>query len=75
MSPLLPRTRYSLGIFLLACLASYSVLATPLPGDQDLIRERQNRLLEEQQRRLEQLKELPGKQSECDKHRKGDGFI
>ncbi|WP_296230868.1 ShlB/FhaC/HecB family hemolysin secretion/activation protein [Pseudomonas sp. UBA4617] len=34
------------------------------PGDQDLIRERQNRLLEEQQRRLEQLKELPGKGAE-----------
>ncbi|MGC5700173.1 ShlB/FhaC/HecB family hemolysin secretion/activation protein [Pseudomonas sp. NFXW11] len=31
------------------------------PGDQDLIRDRQNRLLEEQQRRLEELKELPGK--------------
>lgn len=31
------------------------------PGDQDLIRERQNRLLEEQQRRLEELRSLPGK--------------
>ncbi|MDD1147474.1 ShlB/FhaC/HecB family hemolysin secretion/activation protein, partial [Pseudomonas sp. TNT2022 ID357] len=31
------------------------------PGDQDLIRDRQNRLLEEQQRRLEELKDLPGK--------------
>lgn len=30
------------------------------PGDQDLIRERQNRLLEEQQRRLEELRNLPG---------------
>lgn len=33
----------------------------PTPGDQDLIRDRQNRLIEEQQRRLEELKELPGK--------------
>ena len=62
MSPLLPRTRYSLGILLLACLASHSVMAANLPGDQDLIRDRQNRLLKEQQRRLEQLKELPGKE-------------
>ncbi len=61
MSASLPRTRYSLSIALLACLASHSVLAATLPGDQDLIRERQNRLLEDQQRRLEQLKELPGK--------------
>ncbi|MDP9507354.1 ShlB/FhaC/HecB family hemolysin secretion/activation protein, partial [Pseudomonas protegens] len=42
-------------------------IAAPLPaptfnpGDQDLIRDRQNRLLEEQQRRLEELKDLPGK--------------
>ena len=41
--------------------------AAPLPGPafnpgvQDLIRDRQNRLLEEQQRRLEELKDLPGK--------------
>lgn len=33
----------------------------PTPGDQELIRERQDRLLEEQRRRLEELKELPGK--------------
>ncbi|MGO0704101.1 ShlB/FhaC/HecB family hemolysin secretion/activation protein [Pseudomonas paracarnis] len=59
----LPRTRYSLSIALLACLASHCVMAATLPGDQDLIRERQNRLLEDQQRRLEQLKELPGKEA------------
>ena len=35
--------------------------AAPTPGDTDLIRERQNRLLEEQRRRLEELKDLPGK--------------
>ncbi len=33
------------------------------PGEQDLIRDRQDRLLEEQRRRLEDLKDLPGKQS------------
>lgn len=58
-----PRTRYSLSIALLVCLASPSVMAATLPGDQDLIRDRQNRLLEDQQRRLEQLKELPGKEA------------
>ena len=63
MSSQLPRTRYSLSIALLACLVSHSVMAATLPGDQDLIRERQNRLLEDQQRRLEQLKELPGKEA------------
>lgn len=31
------------------------------PGDQDLIRDRQDRLLEEQRRRLEDLRDLPGK--------------
>lgn len=31
----------------------------PTPGDTDLIRERQERLLDEQRRRLEDLKELP----------------
>ncbi|XMB52399.1 ShlB/FhaC/HecB family hemolysin secretion/activation protein [Pseudomonas fluorescens] len=37
--------------------------ATPqnAPGITDLIRDRQDRLLEEQQRRLEELKDLPGK--------------
>lgn len=33
------------------------------PGVTDLIRDRQDRLLEEQQRRLEELKDLPGKAS------------
>lgn len=39
------------------------VQAAPTPGVTDLIRERQDRLLEEQNRRLEELKELPGKQA------------
>ncbi|SFY29717.1 POTRA domain-containing protein, partial [Pseudomonas sp. NFACC47-1] len=37
--------------------------AAPTPGDTDLIRERQNRLLEEQRRRLEDLKNLPGQEA------------
>ncbi|WP_426133447.1 ShlB/FhaC/HecB family hemolysin secretion/activation protein [Pseudomonas sp. PWP3-1b2] len=63
MSSLLPRTRYLLCTFLLAYLSLNSAMAAPTPGDQDLIRDRQNRLLEEQQRRLEELKDLPGKEA------------
>ena len=51
--------------FLLVGLAgvNFAVAAPgPTPGDQDLIRERQERLLEEQRRRLEELQDLPGKQ-------------
>jgi hemolysin activation/secretion protein len=48
----------------LLCLSPLNTaLAAPTPGDTDLIRERQDRLLEEQRRRLEELKELPGKQA------------
>ncbi len=39
---------------------SYSSAWAASPGDQDLIRERQNRLLEEQQRCLEELRKLRG---------------
>ena len=47
----------------LLCLSPLNLAyAAPTPGDTDLIRERQDRLLEEQRRRLEELKELPGKQ-------------
>ena len=63
MSSLLPRTRYLLCTFLLACLSLNSATAAPTPGDQDLIRDRQNRLLEEQQRRLQELQDLPGKEA------------
>lgn len=46
----------------LLCLSPLTLAyAAPTPGDTDLIRERQDRLLEEQRRRLEELKELPGK--------------
>ena len=44
------------------CLSPLTLAyAATTPGDTDLIRERQDRLLEEQRRRLEQLKDLPGK--------------
>ena len=44
------------------CLGTFGAAhAAPTPGDTDLIRDRQDRLLEEQRRRLEELKELPGK--------------
>ncbi|NWN49163.1 ShlB/FhaC/HecB family hemolysin secretion/activation protein [Pseudomonas sp. MAFF 301514] len=49
--------------FLLAYLSLNSATAAPTPGDQDLIRDRQNRLLEEQRRRLEELQDLPGKEA------------
>ncbi|MDR2880782.1 MAG: ShlB/FhaC/HecB family hemolysin secretion/activation protein [Azoarcus sp.] len=45
--------------FCLLCAPSHSQ-TLPAPGERDLIQERQNRLLEEQQRRLEELKRLPG---------------
>ncbi|MEB2645210.1 ShlB/FhaC/HecB family hemolysin secretion/activation protein [Pseudomonas canadensis] len=63
MSLLLPRTRLLLCTFMLAYLGLNSAMAAPTPGDQDLIRDRQNRLLEEQRRRLEELKDLPGKEA------------
>ncbi len=45
-------------------MSGNSALAAPTPGDQDLIRDRQNRLLEEQRRRLEELQDLPGKSNQ-----------
>ena len=53
-----------LSLVLLGALAGQdSAMAAQVttPGDQDLIRDRQERLLEEQRRRLEELQELPGK--------------
>ncbi|WP_260955549.1 ShlB/FhaC/HecB family hemolysin secretion/activation protein [Pseudomonas citri] len=48
----------------LLCLSPLTLAhAAPTPGDTDLIRERQNRLLEEQRRRLEELKDLPGQEA------------
>lgn len=47
---------------LLLGLLAFNVHSAPIPtpGDQDLIRERQNRLLDDQQRRLQELQQLPG---------------
>ncbi|WP_060508359.1 ShlB/FhaC/HecB family hemolysin secretion/activation protein [Pseudomonas sp. NBRC 111124] len=42
------------------CAAESTFAATP--GEQDLIRDRQDRLLQEQQRRLDELRDLPGQQ-------------
>ncbi|MBC3411266.1 ShlB/FhaC/HecB family hemolysin secretion/activation protein, partial [Pseudomonas sp. SWRI51] len=39
-------------------------VGAPTPGETDLIRDRQERLLEDQRRRLEDLKELPGSPSQ-----------
>ncbi|KAF1032393.1 MAG: Hemolysin transporter protein ShlB [Pseudomonas sp.] len=41
-------------------VTSFTAHAAPNPGDTDLIRDRQDRLLDEQRRRLEDLKDLPG---------------
>ncbi|MBV4531023.1 ShlB/FhaC/HecB family hemolysin secretion/activation protein [Pseudomonas sp. SWRI107] len=43
-------------------------VGAPTPGETDLIRDRQERLLEEQRRRLEDLKELPGSPSQSPDH-------
>ncbi|WP_288855170.1 ShlB/FhaC/HecB family hemolysin secretion/activation protein [uncultured Pseudomonas sp.] len=58
------RTRLSLlSAFFCLGTSGWAQAATPqnAPGITDLIRDRQDRLLEEQQRRLEELKDLPGK--------------
>ncbi|QZP35858.1 ShlB/FhaC/HecB family hemolysin secretion/activation protein [Pseudomonas sp. DR48] len=48
----------------LLCLSPLNpAYSAPTPGETDLIRERQDRLLEDQRRRLEELKELPGKEA------------
>ena len=57
MSFSLPRA----ALLLLVTTAPLLAQAAPTPGEQDLIRDRQDRLLEEQRRRLEELKDLPGK--------------
>lgn len=48
-------------VLLLVTATPLLAQAAPTPGEQDLIRDRQDRLLEEQRRRLEELKDLPGK--------------
>ncbi|MGK6670265.1 hypothetical protein ACKVAY_020040 [Pseudomonas aeruginosa] len=44
---------------LLPLLASAAPFTSP--GDRDLIRDRQQRLLDEQRKRLEELQQLPGR--------------
>lgn len=46
--------------FLLLLSNAYAQVAPTTPGDTDLIRNRQDRLLEEQQKRLQDLQDLPG---------------
>lgn len=50
-------------IILCALLSNLVGSVWASPGDQDLIRDRQNRLLEDQQRRLDDLRNLPGQPS------------
>lgn len=52
--------RRSSSAIALAFFVSFSAIAQTSPGDIDLIRDRQDRLLEEQQRRLDELRNLPG---------------
>ncbi|MBA2921590.1 ShlB/FhaC/HecB family hemolysin secretion/activation protein [Pseudomonas sp. P7] len=59
MSLLVFRARLCIALLCLSPLNA--AFAAPTPGDTDLIRDRQDRLLEEQRRRLDELKELPGK--------------
>jgi len=59
-----PALMARLGLALLCLSLPNLASAAPTPGETELIRDRQDRLLEEQRRRLEELKELPGKQVE-----------
>ncbi len=52
--------RSTLAVWLLFCIAPVAAMAQT-PGERDLIQDRQQRLLEEQQRRLDDLRQLPGK--------------
>lgn len=49
-----------LAAWLILSIAPAVAATAQTPGDLDLIRERQERLLQEQQRRLEELRQLPG---------------
>lgn len=61
MSPLLFGTRMCLALLCISALNTAQAASLDnTPGITDLIRDRQDRLLEEQRRRLEELKELPG---------------
>ena len=54
-------------LFAFICLFSASAVAQqPLPADRDLIRDRQERLLEEQRKRIEELQQLPGREASAE---------
>src|SRR5476651_425768 len=55
------RMSTSLALLIIGHGPFISAQAAPSPGEQDLIRDRQDRLLDEQRQRLEELKSLPGK--------------
>jgi hemolysin activation/secretion protein len=57
------RLRYTVLLLCLSALSPAFAAPGPTPGEQDQIRERQDRLLEEQRKRLDDLQELPGKPS------------
>lgn len=57
-------SRFIAPVLLLVTFTPLVVLAEVSPGDRDLIRERQERLLQEQQKRLEELQQLPGRSFE-----------
>lgn len=57
----LPTRLLTAGLALLPLLAGAAPFQTP--GDRDLIRDRQENLLQEQRKRLEELQQLPGRQA------------
>jgi hemolysin activation/secretion protein len=61
MRPLLFATFTCLLFIAPTVSAQVPPVGAPLPGERDLIRDRQERLLEEQRRRLEELQQLPGR--------------
>ncbi|SDT11360.1 hemolysin activation/secretion protein [Pseudomonas asplenii] len=62
MSPLAFGTRLCVALLCVSALnTTHAAPVDNTPGITDLIRDRQDRLLEEQRRRLEELKDLPGK--------------
>ncbi len=50
-------------LFVLFVLLPIAAVAAPTPGDQDLLRQCQEQLLEQQQQRLEELRNLPGREA------------
>lgn len=54
---------FSLLFSQLSAQAAVAPGSAPLPGDRDLIRDRQERVLEEQRKRLEELQQLPGREA------------